>query len=573
MNATFRFQAIAAAFLAISTPCTRSALAQTAPDAGALQREAERQPRQLPKPGAQAVPQAPPPAAAAAVRVSVKAFRLSGNTLISEPELQAVLAPWVGRELAFAELQQAANAVAEAYRKRGWFARPQLPAQDVSSGIIHINILEGKLGEIRIDDGGKPLRVERGMVSNAMTARQKPGDPLNLDAMERSSNILNDMPGVAVATILAPGQNPGESDAIVKVQDKALIAGTAQADNTGSRSTGELKLSLSLSIDNPSGKGDQIAVSANNSEGSTYLKISYSIPVGSDGLRVGVSASALTYRLVGDDFAALKSKGDAQTFGVNASYPLLRSGTQNIALAGALDRKTYYNEANQLATSKKEVHALLVSVTGDMLDGFGNGGMTLWGGNLTLGNVDLSANATNQTTDGNGPRTAGSYHKIGANIARLQRLSDKATLWASANGQVAGKNLDSSEKFALGGPSGVRAYPVMEATGDDGWLATVEGRYNLLPDLQFSTFYDHGSIRRDHNGAYTGAQTPASGALKGVGVGVSWSKPGVFSLRGTVANRLGSNPFRTTTAGPSFGKDSDGSYDKTRLWLTGTLFF
>jgi len=547
--------------------------AQTAPDAGALQREAERQPRQLPQPGPQAVPQAPAPAAADAVRVTVKAFRISGNTLISEPELQAVLAPWVGRELAFTELQQAANALAEAYRKRGWFARPQLPAQDVNSGIISINILEGKLGEVRIDDGGKTLRVERDMVSDTMTARQKPGDPLNLDALERSSNILNDMPGVAVATILAPGKAAGESDAIVKVQDKALLSGTVQADNTGSRSTGELKLSFSLTIDNPSGKGDQIAASANDSEGSTYLKISYSIPVGSDGLRVGISSSDLDYRLVGDDFKALNSKGDAQTIGVNASYPLLRSGTQNIALAGALDRKTYYNEANQVATSEKEVHALLISVTGDMLDGFGNGGMTLWGANITYGDVDLSAHATNQTTDRNGPRTAGSYHKFGANIARLQRLTDKATLWASMSGQYAGKNLDSSEKFALGGPSGVRAYPVMEGTGDDGWLTTLEARYNLLPDLQFSAFYDHGTIRRDHNSGYTGAQTPGSGTLKGVGLGVSWSKPGQFSLRGTVAQRLGSNPFRTTTVGPSFGKDSDGSYDKTRLWLTGTLFF
>jgi hemolysin activation/secretion protein len=560
-------------FISAFALTTLSAHAQTAPDAGALQREAERQPRQLPRPGPQAVPQAPAAAATDAVRVTVKAFRITGNTLISEPELQTVLAPWVGRELAFTELQQAANAVAEAYRKRGWFARPQLPAQDVSSGIISINILEGKLGAVRIDDGGKTLRVERDMVTDTMTARQKPGDPLNLDALERSSNILNDMPGVAVATILAPGKEAGESDAIVKVQDKSLIAGTVQADNTGSRSTGELKLSFSLTIDNPSGKGDQIAANANESQGSTYLKISYSIPVGSDGLRVGVNVSDLKYRLVGDDFQALKSKGDAQTIGVNASYPLLRSGTQNIALAGALDRKTYYNEANQLATSEKEVHALLVSVTGDLLDGFGNGGMTLWGSNITLGNVDLSAHATNQTTDRTGPRTAGSYHKIGANIARLQRLTDKATLWASFSGQVASKNLDSSEKFALGGPSGVRAYPVMEGTGDDGWLATLEARYNLLPELQINAFYDHGSIRRDHNGDYTGAQTPASGTLKGVGFGVSWSKPGVFSLRGTIANRLGSNPFRTLTAGPSFGKDTDGSYDKTRMWLTGTLFF
>ena len=546
---------------------------QTAPDAGALLREAERQSRQLPKPGPQAVPQAPARADAEAVRVTVKAFRITGNTLIAEAELQAVLAPWVGREVSFADLQQAANAIAETYRQRGWFARPQLPAQDVSSGTITINILEGKLGEVRIDDGGKALRVEREMVTDTMTARQKPGDPLNLDALERSSNILNDTPGVAVATILTTGKGPGESDAVVKVADKALIAGTVQADNTGSRSTGDLKLSLSLTLDNPSGKGDQLSLNGNDSKGSTYLKASYSIAVGNDGLRLGISTSDMNYRLVGKDFEALKSKGDAQTYGINASYPLLRSGTKNIALSGALDRKTYYNEANQVATSEKAVQVLLVSLTGDLLDGLGNGGMTLWGANLTFGDVDLSAHVTNETTDRNGPRTAGRYHKLGANLARLQRLSDKATLWASINGQYAGKNLDSSEKFSLGGPSGVRAYPVMEGSGDDGWLATLEARYNLLQELQVTAFYDHGSIRRDHNGGYTGAQTPASGTLKGYGVGVSWNQPGQFSLRTTLARRIGDNPFRTLTAGPSFGKDTDGSYDKNRLWITGIVFF
>lgn len=547
--------------------------AQTAPDAGALQREIERQPRQLPKPGPQAVPQPPAPAAADSVRVTVKAFRITGNTLIAEPELQAVLAPWVGREVGFADLQQAANAIAEAYRKRGWFARPQLPAQDVSSGVITINILEGRLGEVRIDDGGKALRLERQMISDTMTARQKPGDALNLDAIERSSNILNDTPGVAVATILTAGKGPGESDAVVKVADTPLIAGTVQADNTGSRSTGEQKLSISLTLDNPSGTGDQISLNGNHSQGDTYLKAGYSIALGNDGLRLGISASDLQYRLVGDDFKALDSKGDAQTYGINASYPLLRSGTRNISIAAALDRKDYYNEANRIATSEKQIDALLLSLTGDLLDGLGNGGMTLWGANLTFGKLDLSANATNQTTDRNGPRTEGGYHKIGANLARLQRVNDKATLWASFTGQYAGKNLDSSEKLSLGGPSGVRAYPVMEGTGDNGWLATIEGRYNLLPELQVNAFYDHGHIRRDHDGGYTGAQTPASGSLKGYGLGMSWNQSGQYSLKAVLARRAGDNPFRTLTAGPGFGKDSDGSYDKTRLWLSAVVFF
>ncbi|MEI7432091.1 MAG: ShlB/FhaC/HecB family hemolysin secretion/activation protein [Betaproteobacteria bacterium] len=544
-------------------------LAQTIPDAGSLLREIERQPRQLPKPGPQAVPQAPLVESADTVRVTVKAFKLTGNTLIAEPELQAVLSPWVGKEVSFVELQKAANALAEAYRKRGWFVRPQLPAQDVSSGVILINILEGRLGEVRIDDGGMELRLERAMVSDTMTARQQPGDPLNLDYLERSSNILNDTPGVAVATILTTGKTLAESDAVIKVQDKPLFTGTAQIDNTGSRSTGDQKLSLSATLDNPGGKGDQLSANANVSEGSTYLKLAYSLAVGNDGLRVGVNASALQYKLVGADFAALKSKGDAQTVGVNTSYPILRSGTRNISIAGALDRKSYYNEANSVATSTKLIHVGLVSLTGDLLDGLGAGGMTLWGVNLTTGNVDLSGNTVNQSSDKNGPRTAGSYQKLGGNLARLQRLSDQVTLWAAVNGQVAGKNLDSSEKLSLGGPSGVRAYPVLEGIGDDGYVATLESRYNATSEVQLTAFYDYGSIRRDHNANYIGALNPETAALQGAGVGVNWTKAGSFAVRASVARRIGDNPLRSTQT----GKDQDGSLDRTRLWLTAVAFF
>ncbi len=543
--------------------------AQTSPDAGALLRESERQPRALPQPGPQAVPQAPLQMPADGARVVVKGFRLTGNTLIPEAELQTVVQPWIGREAGLADLQQAANAIANEYRRRGWFVRPQLPAQDVSEGLIHIHILEGRLGAVRIDDGGKEMRLESRIVTETMTARQQPGDPLNLDHLERSSNILNDTPGVAAATILTAGSGPAETDALVKVQDKPLVAGTTQYDNTGARSTGEGKLTISLAFDNPTGIGDQISLNANGSDGSHYAKLGYSLPVGNDGLRVGASVSNMVYKLVGPDFEALKTKGDAQTFGLNASYPLLRTGTRNIALAGALDRKAYFNAANYAVTSEKRITSLLVSVTGDLLDGLGAGGMTLWGANLTHGVVDLSRHAGNQTTDRTGPRTEGRYTKWGANLARLQRLSDVITLWASVSTQGAGKNLDSSEKMSLGGPSAVRAYPLMEASGDEGWQGTVELRYNLTAELQVSAFYDHGRIRRDHDANYNGALTPGVAVLKGTGLSLAWNQPGKVSLRATLARRLGDNPVRTTAT----GKDQDGSFDINRLWLTGVLYF
>ena len=544
------------------------ALAQTPPDAGTLLRENERQERRLPVPAPQALPQAPASAPKDGLRIVVKAFRISGNALIATTELQAVLAPWVGKEAGFAELQQAVNAIAEEYRRRGWFARPQLPAQDLKEGVVEINVIEGRLGAVRIEDGGAARRVDPGLVGGTMTARQKPGDPLNLELLERSNSILNDTPGVAVAIVLAPGANVGETDAVVKVQDKPLAAGMLQLDNQGARSTGAEKLSASAGLDNPLGIGDQVQVNANTSQGSEYLKLGYSLPLGHDGLRVGIGASAMKYRLVGD-FAVSKSKGDAQTLGLNASYPLLRSSTRNVALALAADRKEYHNEANQASTSEKKIDALVVAFSGDSLDGLGLGGMTLWGVNLVAGRVDLAGNTANAAADQNGARSSGSYTKVGYSLSRLQRASDRATLWASFNGQTAGKNLDSSEKFSLGGPSGVRAYPVIEGTGDDGFLGTLEARYSVLPELQLTAFYDFGSIRQSHDASYIGAPQTNKVTLRGAGLGIGWSQPGKFGLRAVWARRIGTNPLQN----PLSGRDGDGSLDLNRLWLTAVAYF
>lgn len=531
-------------------------------------RENERQQPRLPVPAPQAIPQAPLTKPHDGARVSVKGFRFAGNSLIAESDLQTVVASWVGKQVSFGELQEAANAIAEEYRRRGWFARPQLPAQDISEGIITINILEGKLGAIQIDDQGKQPRIRREFVSGSMTARQKKGDPLNLDNLERSTSLLNDTPGVAVTTVLAPGANDGESDAIIRVQDKPLVSAYVQLDNQGARSTGENKLTANGTLDNPFGIGDQITLNTNGSEGSAYAKLAYSLPVGYDGLRVGASTSTMQYKLIGD-LASLKGKGDAQTYGINASYPLLRSGTRNVNLAASYDRKYYFNEANATTTSEKALDAIILGVSGDMLDGFGAGGMTLWSFNLTGGHVDLSACSTNVLSDQKGPQTAGNYSKLGYSLSRLQRVTDTATLWATFYGQIAGKNLDSSEKMSLGGPSGVRAYPVIEGTGDDAWIGTVEARYNVRPELQVSAFYDHGWVKMSHDANYVGAPQVNTGTLKGAGLGVSWNQPGNFTVKAVWAHRMGDNPF----ANPLNGKDSDGSLDKDRFWLTATKFF
>lgn len=543
--------------------------AQATPDAGSLLREAERQPRALLAPVLPTAPQAVPDSVEDAVRVLARAFTFTGNQLLSEVQLQDAVAPWVGQDLSFAQLQQALEAVNQAYRQRGWLATAKLPAQDVSEGAIRIDILESRLGQIRIDDADQTLRIRHDMLMGVMTARQQPGEAINLLALERSSGILNDLPGVSATPVLSAGQAEASSDVILKVQDKALWVGSIQFDNTGSRSTGDHKLSFSGAVNNPSGLGDQISLGASVTEGSRYFRGGYALPVGHDGWRAGVNASTLNYKLIGPDFEALKAKGDAQTHGLQLSYPLLRSSLHNVSFSATYDWKTYANDMNALPSSHKRIHAGALSLSGDHVDAWGSGGMTMWGAGITSGQLDLSGNANNQNADHSGPNTEGHFEKLSANIARLQRLTPHLSLWASVSAQRAGKNLDSSEKMSLGGPTGVRAYPVMEAVGDDGELSTLELRYSLSTEWQLTAFYDHGRIHRDHSASYAGAPARQTVALAGHGIGVNWSHVGQWAVRGALARRHGDNPL----ANPQSGTDQDGSLKKYRVWLTGVFSF
>ncbi|HBF50135.1 MAG TPA: ShlB/FhaC/HecB family hemolysin secretion/activation protein, partial [Massilia sp.] len=66
-------------------------------------------------------------------------------------ELQALLQPYTGRELSFAELSAAAAVVSNHYRGQGYFlASATLPAQDLSSGQVTIQVLEGRVSQIEL---------------------------------------------------------------------------------------------------------------------------------------------------------------------------------------------------------------------------------------------------------------------------------------------------------------------------------------------------------------------------------------------------------------------------------------
>lgn len=107
----------------------------------------------------------------------------------------------------------------------------------------------------------------------------------------------------------------------------------------------------------------------------------------------------------------------------------------------------------------------------------------------------------------------------------------------------------------------MRAFPVNEASGSTGWLATAEVRGQLPWGFDLTGFFDTGYVE---NSATIGP----SYTLKGGGFSVSWHSPWGIALNATWAHRLGDNPNPTAT-----GKDQDGSFMRDRVWLSASYAF
>ncbi len=548
-----------------------AAQAQTPPSAGSLQQQIERdqqgaQPRPQAQPNGKAAPEAPP----VGQTVTVRAFKFKGNTLLPSEELSAALAGLVGRPLDFGRLQSSAAVVSDYYRSKGWVVQAYLPEQDIGKGEVTIAIVEAVFGQARIT--GQPAkRLDSQTVLDIFARQQQSGQFLSMNALERALLLADDLPGVAVSGTLTAGQQNGQTDLLVQLADEPWLSGNISLDNTGSVSTGSLRTQGSFSLSSPSGRGDAANLSLMSADGTRYGRFGYSMPLGSDGWRIGLNASRLDYELISEAYKSLNASGNSGTTGLELSYPLLRSRALNVSATLSADKKKYFNVSGGATSSAYRNVPVSLGVNASSFDALGGGGANALSAVFTEGKLNLSGSPT-EASDASTTRTAGTYTKLRYALSRQQQLSTDVSLYGALSGQWAGKNLDSSEKFYLGGSSGVRAYPSSEGGGSTGQMLNVELRWQLPHGMNLVGFYDHGRVTQNVDNDFTGAPLVNRFALKGAGLAMGWRHGSGVSLQATYARRIGRNPNAITTE-VNRGADQDGTLHRDRFWLTASVAF
>ncbi len=324
---------------------------------------------------------------------------------------------------------------------------------------MRIAILEGRLDKAVLNGGeGLPVRRE---VLQAYLDRLQPGAVLKVQDVERVVFLLNDLRGISVRAEVKPGSEPGT--AILEFTPKGDPNWDLKADGdaNGSKYIGRFRLGATGYWNSPLGRGDSVSASvlASAGGGLRFGLLGYNTPIGSNGLKAGLSVSSLKYKLDEKEFP-LGLSGDGVTINTFVLYPWVRSRNLNLFSLTAFDDKRYSDSIAAIKT-EKTIRDLVLGITGDFRDSLLGGAVNTFEFNYSKGQLRFPNIASGRPS---GLDDAQNYGKFNFAYSRLQSIVEGRLLgYLSLRGQQSLQNLDSTEQFRAAARTACAASPKARA--------------------------------------------------------------------------------------------------------------
>ena len=500
-----------------------------------------------------------------------KSWVFVGVTKFPVEELEQLLEKFIDQPITFSGLSKVTAVIEKKYELNGNIARAVIPPQDITGGVVKIEVVEGRFGKVIFDPTGSSS-VKESIVLSLLNSQISSGQLYEASDFDRRLLVADDLPGVSLTGFLQSSQKPAHVDLVVKSSKEPAYIADLAADNANSRSLGSEKVSFSGMLVSPFQFGETLALQTLKSKGSRYGRFSLGFPLGARGWKMNLNVSRMNYNVVAPELKSLDISGKVNEEGVSLRYPIIRSREGNLYSTLSYDHREYSTTVRGAVQKDYSIDNTKVQFSANFFDKFLKGGANSASFSFTHGKAE-------------GDNVPKNYHTLlNYTLTRQQSFSEKLSLFLSLTGQygvdVSSSNaqqisfkpkdsdketvsdqeyLDSAENFSLGGLGGIRAYPSGEASGPQGQKLSAEFRYLAAKSLIIKPFYDWGMVEKRAPTSFG----PSEYEISGAGVSTSWSTPIGFSLQATYARRIGNNP----NPDPNTGFDSDGTLEKNRWWI------
>lgn len=443
-----------------------------------LEREATQPPVKIDTPAAIAAEQPVEAVPETSATFEIHRIAVQGNTVLSDREIEAITAPFVGHALGTNRINLLLRRFTEAFVARGYITtRAYLGEQNLASGVLVVTVVPGKIESIRLN--GRTVRpsdaslfdtVGGGWVTDAGTGWQfpAPGDTLRLPDLEQGGDQLNRLRRNRAELQILPGQTPGSSVVALANQPGDRFRFNAGVDNYGSKTTGTSRTRLGIDADNALGFQEALSGSYVGTVDTNAAVVSAAVPFGYH--TISCTGSVSEYQNTIGDTALLYGRTFGHTLGWN--YVVTRSQAGRQAFDVTLTHRKSEREINNLQLDPQRLTVLRAAWSG--LRRFAANGQQGYGtAEFGVSRGLPSVNATRDPGDIRPDEAHAQFTKLDGNATLqlpLPRAFDRALLaWrAQLVGQWTNAALFGSEQIFAGGMSTVRGFREGVIAGDRG---------------------------------------------------------------------------------------------------------
>jgi hemolysin activation/secretion protein len=465
-------------------------------------------------------PQTPPqlPSNSSSELIVVKHFEVIGSSVFSDQELENITKPYINTPISIVELFQVRTKITELYLERGYITSgAYLPEQDLQTGIVKIQIVEGGLDEIKVTGLN---RLNAGYIQSRIAIAT--AKPLNRTRLLEALQLLQINPLIeSISANLSPSLQAGLNDLEIKVTEAPTFSTPITFDNSRTPSVGSERRQVQLVEVNLTGLGDRLSLSYGNTNGSNAFDASYTIPFNPYNGTIGFSFGTSASNVIETPFNILDIASNSRNYELTIRQPIFQNIAQDLALglilshrqstASLLGGAIAFPSLGADADGQTKVTALRFFqeyVQRSAEEVF-----------AVRSQLSLGINALGATINAISPDSQFLAWRGQTQYVRL--LAPETLLFLRADLQLSDRPLLPQEQISLGGQDNLRGYRQDVLLSDNGILLSAEVRIPVLrmPEisglLQVVPFCDFGTVWN-----HQASTNPDPSALASLGMGL-----------------------------------------------------
>lgn len=480
------------------------------------------------------------------VKIDLKGIRFIGNSVINEEELQKIARPLIGKAVSVTELEELRQQVSLYYSQQGYVnSGAILPEQQFKEGIITLQIIEGKLSEIRVK-GSEWLNP------SYISDRLYGGDNEVLNITELRQNfqkLLLDPLIERMNGSLIPGRERGDSILDVEVTRARPYQLSFTADNYRPPSIGSNEGRFSGWVRNLTSFGDIVEGSVVYSQGALGGSGSFTVPLNSSNTLFNFHFNLNDARVVEKTLKPLNIKSHYLDLEFSLTQPLIQTLNRSLNVGLAFDLKKNktkilgtipfsFSEGAVNGVSKESVLRFSLDFTERLEHQVFSARST----------TSLGINVLAPTWHSNPADPDSNFVSWLGQVQYAAQLFDTpANLILRGDIQYTDDKLMTLERFALGGRYSVRGYRENEIVRDKGYIVSAELRYPLLKDEGDRSFPGQLTVFpfMDYGAGWNRGERENISYLHSVGIGLNWQPFKQVNTEITYTHPLNSSTRKT----------------------------